>query len=740
MNQTRILAVAVPVPLRQLYDFLVPESLPSVVVGSRVKVPFGARKLIGIVVEIKGQSDYPIHKLKCVLEVLDDDSLFEPELWTTLQWLSRYYLAPVGEVFDLAIPSKLRQGTKQTPASEKSWSLTDQSKALSINDLQRAPLQQAIIKRLSNTKTLKAGDFKNDSSSWRQAIKALIDKQWLTESTQLPYLDSIQVTPEKTDKKFSLNQEQQTAIDVLSKSVKPLSFSCSLLHGVTGSGKTEVYFDLMEQVLEQSKQVLFLVPEIGLTPQLLERIGQRFDCAIASLHSGLNDSERHLAWWHAKQGNAKIIVGTRSAVFCSFNNLGMIVVDEEHDSSFKQQEGVRYQARNVAIYRARQHKIPIVLGSATPCLESYLNAQQGKYQYLQLRQRATKALLPKIELLDTTLLPVKDGLSPPMVEAISKTLSHGKQAMLFLNRRGYAPALYCKDCNTASQCHRCDSNLTLHRRDNKLRCHHCGHESSATTQCNSCQSSAMVEVGDGTQRVEEALRSRFPNANILRIDRDSTRRKGDLAKLLNQAKDGKADILLGTQLLTKGHDFPNIDMVGVLGADQGLYSIDFRASETLFQQLLQVSGRAGRREKRGHVYIQTAFPQHPFFAWVQDHNFVGFAKSLLTERESAEYPPYTFFALLRAESHYQAKALQFLRKAKHDIRLLPHVRVMDAIPAPMERRAGKYRAQLLLSANQRSSLNGCLADWLDHIATDKGARTLANSVRWSLDIDPFDHY
>ena len=739
-SDMRILAVAVPLPLRQTYDFTAPEKVCKLHVGMRVRVPFGARKLVGIIVQIKSHSDYSKNNLKQVLQVLDTEPVFEANLWLVLQWLSRYYLAPIGEVFDTAMPSKLRLGGLQVPANQKSWALTQKGHSSSIDELQRAPLQQAVIKRFRKSDALCPDDFKSESNSWRQAIKALIAKHWLEEFNRPPQLsvpDNADVT---VDDPFALNDEQVQAVQVLDKSVKDLQFSCSLLHGVTGSGKTEVYFQVMEQVLQRAQQVLILVPEIGLTPQLIERIERRFNCGLSILHSGLNDSERHLAWWHAKQGNAQITIGTRSAVFCSFKNLGLIVVDEEHDSSFKQQEGVRYQARDVAIYRAQQHGIPIVLGSATPSLESYLNAKQGKYTSIRLQSRATKAVLPQIELLDTNVLPVNDGLSPPMVDAIANTLSVDKQVMLFLNRRGYAPVMYCSECGETAHCHRCDSHLTLHRHDHRMRCHHCGFERLASDTCNSCSANTMIEIGEGTQRVEEALSTWFPEARILRIDHDSTRRKGELNKLLNQARDGDADILLGTQLLTKGHDFPNIAMVGVLGADQGLYSTDFRASETLFQQLLQVSGRAGRRATKGKVYIQTAFTHHPFFAWVRQHDFDGFANSLLQQRAAAAYPPFAHSALLRAESTHQRKALHFLQRAKQDLLPGVEVQVMDAIPAPMQRRAGKYRAQLLLSASHRSSLNSCLAHWLEHIVSNQSARKLAATVRWSLDIDPFDHY
>jgi len=529
-------------------------------------------------------------------------------------------------------------------------------------------------------------------------------------------------------------------VNTLTDLIDAKQFSCSLLHGVTGSGKTEVYFSAMETVLASNKQVLLLVPEIGLTPQLIQRVEQRFEQAIVVMHSRMNDTERHLAWWHTKQGNARIVVGTRSAVFSSFEDLGLIIIDEEHDASYKQQDGVRYQARDVAVYRAHQLKIPIVLGSATPSLESYSNAQSGRYHLLTLNERASKVALPSIELFDLNRQPSVDGLSPGMLESIGQTLKTGKQVMLFLNRRGFAPVLYCKSCGETSKCHRCDSHLTLHQRINRMRCHHCGYEGRRIEKCGSCNSTEMVEVGEGTQRVEDAIALRFPDASLLRIDRDSTSRKGELESLLEQARDGKADILIGTQLITKGHDFPNVAMVGILEADQGLFSSDFRATESLFQQILQVGGRAGRRDDVGRVFIQTRFPDHPFFSFVRKHDFNGFAESLMSERRIAHYPPFGYFALLRCESPHQAKALQFLRRAKQDMLPENSVRIMDAIPAPMERRAGRFRAQLLICADQRSDLNATLVNWLNFLSTDKDAKKLSSSVRWSLDIDPWDHY
>lgn len=739
-----IARVAVPLPLRNNFEFLVPPTMPLPTVGSRVRVPFGNRELIGLVISLVDHSSYPVDKLKPIKSSLDSSPVFEPELTATLKWLAGYYLAPLGEVIDAALPVVLRRGQPLEPAAIVSWQLSDYGRSAALDELQRAPLQLALIKRFVEQGRLSSSDFstgfKDSNRGWRQALNTLVNKGWLSETLDSPKLAASQVTKPPTN----LNSSQQHAVAKLQPALLENKFNCALLHGVTGSGKTEVYFAAMRCVIEQGQQVLLLVPEIGLTPQLINRIKENFSCPVVALHSGMNNSERHLAWWHARQGQTGIVVGTRSAVFTPIKTLGLIVVDEEHDASFKQQDGVRYQARDVAIYRAKQSQIPILLGSATPSLESFANAQQGRYQYLELPTRATAAALPEIKLLDTRRLPTSDGLSPPLLEVINRTIDDGEQIMLFLNRRGYAPVMYCKDCGATSTCHRCDSHLTLHRRINRVRCHHCGYEAIASNKCDTCQQPNLAEVGEGTQRVEEALAARFPTARIARIDRDSTRRKGELETILQQAADHQFDILLGTQLLTKGHDFAAVTAVGVLGADQGLYSTDFRASENMFQQLIQVAGRAGRRQQQGKVYIQTAFPEHPFFGYVCQHDYHGFANYLLAERAAAGFPPYGHFAVLRAESTHQAKALQFLRTMRQVISSCAksdaNLKLMDAVPAPMERRAGRYRAQLLLSSNQRSILNSTLKLWLDQLDQQPTLKKLAATVRWSLDIDPADLY
>ncbi len=734
----RIVEVAVPVPLRQTFDFLCPLELGNPIQFGRVKVPFGSRKLLGQIVTVKTTSDLPLSRLKPILELLDDEPVFDDLSWKILSWLSRYYLAPIGEVLEVALPVALRQGKELSPQAEKVWRLTEHGRSSSLDELNRAPLQLAIIKRFMGQSVLSSSEFKEQSDAWHSPVKSLVQKGWLEEFSRHPRLEKSNKTSKR---EIVLTEEQAHAATRLNELSDRDEFSCTLLQGVTGSGKTEVYFEVMESVLERDKSILILVPEIGLTPQLITRIEQRFSLPLVTLHSGLNDTQRHNAWWHARRGEAKIVLGTRSAIFTQMPELGLIIIDEEHDASFKQHDGVRYHARDLAVYRAKLENIPIVLGSATPSLESFRNGLEGRYQHIKLTHRASSVALPKVELFDLNKLPTADGLSPAMSEAIRFTLDKGKQALLYINRRGFAPVHYCSACKAAATCHRCDSFLTVHQRANRLRCHHCGYEGVLKSDCSSCKTEgSMVGVGDGTQRVEDAVSERFSNAKILRIDRDTTRRKGELENSLELAKSGEVDIILGTQLITKGHDFPNIGMVGILECDSALYSSDFRSTEHLFSQLVQVAGRSGRRDDVGRVFVQTRFQEHPIFDYIRRHDYDGFVAEILKQRAAANFPPFGHLILLRAESPHQAKALQFLRRAKAFIGSPEGVLVMDAVPAPMERRAGRYRAQLLLHSSQRSTLNHAVSLWLHHLANDSQAKKLASSVRWSVDVDPMDLY
>jgi primosomal protein N' (replication factor Y) len=510
-----------------------------------------------------------------------------------------------------------------------------------------------------------------------------------------------------------------------------------LLQGITGSGKTEVYLQAIEAALARGRQALFLVPEIGLTPQLEGLVRGRFpDARVASAHSHLGEGERAATWLAAQSGTADIVLGTRLAVLMPFQRLGLVVVDEEHDASYKQQEGLRYSARDVAVRRAQSLAIPIVLGSATPSLETFSNAREGRYQLARLATRATGATLPRVRTVDTRADRPRDGLSFALVDALGRALAAGEQSLVFVNRRGFAPVLYCRACSWHSTCRRCSANLVLHMRAGELRCHHCGHRERPPAACPSCGGTDLAPIGHGTQRIEESLRAALPNARIARVDRDSTARKGALRDVLDQVRAGEIDILVGTQMLAKGHDYPKLTRVGVLDSDSALFSADFRAAERLFSQLVQVAGRAGRGDRPGEVLIQTDFPNHPLYAAVAAQDYESFAREALDERRAASFPPFSHLVLLRAESKKPGEATDFLRVAARMARRLAaeargDVEVFDPVPAMLERKAGFERAQLLVRSASRSALLAFLPRWRDALARREERR-----VRWALDVDP----
>jgi len=507
-----------------------------------------------------------------------------------------------------------------------------------------------------------------------------------------------------------------------------------LLEGVTGSGKTEVYLHLIADTLARGKQALLMVPEIGLTPQFEDHVRSRFPGAMMlTAHSHLSEGERARAWLAARTGAAQVILGTRLAVLTPFHALGLIVVDEENDLSYKQQDGMRYSARDVAVLRAQRLGIPVVLGSATPSLESFWNAREGRYRHVRLPQRATPgAGMPPVRTLDTRADRPEEGLAHGLVQAVRRRLERGEQSLIFLNRRGYAPVLFCRSCQWHSTCTRCSANLVLHRRENELRCHHCGHVERPPQRCPACASEDIAPIGQGTQRVEETLQALFPSARIARVDRDSTARKHALREVLGRVRAGEVDILVGTQMLAKGHDYPRLTLVGVLDSDSALFSADFRAAERLFAQLSQVAGRAGRSELAGEVIIQTDFPGHPLYAAVASHDYERFATNALDERHVAHFPPYSHLALLRAESQKKGEPLGFLALAAQEARALAsEVEVFDPVPSRLERKAGFERAQLLVRADTRAALQGFLARWHDALAAHADRR-----VRWAIDVDP----
>jgi primosomal protein N' (replication factor Y) len=727
----RIYQIAVPAPLYRAFDYLAPVALAP---GARVRVPFGRRELVGVVVGEVMQSELPANRLKNITQPLDDSAILPPPMLSLLQWAADYYHHPLGEVIHTALPVRLRQGRAPIASGVKIWSLTPAGKAVDPQTLKRAPAQKQVLEALAtDADGLDAEQLARVSQRSAAALKVLHAKGWVSShqrETRPAINGDLQAAPK-------LNPDQKSAVAGILAGLD--GFRPFLLHGVTGSGKTEVYLSVIEQVLAQGKQALVLVPEISLTPQLVGRFARRFRAPIALLHSGLNEQERLSAWVRASAGRAPIVLGTRSAVFTPLMNPGLIVVDEEHDASYKQQDGFRYSARDVAVMRAAREKIPIILGSATPSLESLKNARQGAYTLIELPERTGSAVMPAVRLLDMRRLKPSEGLSLPLREALAARLEKGEQSILFLNRRGFSPVWMCFDCGWVAPCKRCDAQLTLHQKKQKLLCHHCGAEQEVVKSCSSCQGANLHPLGEGTERVEGALEKFFPRARIERIDRDSTARRGALEEKLRRVHEGEADILVGTQMLSKGHDFPNVTLVGILNADQGLYGTDFRSGERLFQLIMQVSGRAGRADKPGEVLIQTWHPEHPLFAALQRHDFHGFAEFALNERRETGYPPYSHLALLRAEAPASGAALEFLREARAlAVRLSPgkEVQLLSPAPAPMERRAGRYRAQLLVQSSQRAPLHEFLAQWVRQLTEAK----FSKKTRWSLDVDPVDMY
>ncbi len=734
---TRIVRVAVPAPLRRCFDYLAPTGL-ALQPGMRLRVPFGRRHAVGVLIETDVHSDIARSRLKHVTQVLDAEPLLPAPLLALLHWAATYYHHPLGEVMHAALPVALRGGQAPAPAVQTVWAVTAAGAACATDTLARAPLRRRLLVALQHTpEGLDTARLRALAPGWSAAMQVLAAQGLVEPHRRTPA--AAPVTPTPGIAPPTLNPDQADAAQRILAGLG--GFHGFLLHGVTGSGKTEVYLRVIAAVLAQDQQALVLVPEIGLTPQLVARFQARFPVPIAVLHSGLTDPERLAAWLAARDGRASIVLGTRSAVFAPLARPGLIVIDEEHDASFKQQDGFRYHARDVAVKRARAENIPIVLGSATPALESLNNARAGRYQLLELQSRTGSAGMPTIHLLDLRRLPVADGLARPLVEAIAERLARGEQSLLFLNRRGFAPVLMCPACGWLAPCPRCDARLTLHRRSRRLLCHHCGAQAPVPQTCPACGAGDLLNVGHGTERIEHTLAQRFPRARLLRIDRDTTRRKGALEENLRRAESGEADILIGTQMLAKGHDFPNLTLVGILDADQGLYGVDFRAGERLFQLITQVAGRAGRAAKPGEVLIQTLHPDNPLFDGLIAHDYARFADYALAERRTASYPPFAHLALLRAESPHPRAALRFLAEAHARARTLlaqgesaRAVQLMEPVPAPMERRAGRYRAQLLVQSAERGALHAFLAHWLAALET----RPQARRARWSLDVDPVD--
>ncbi len=723
----RIAHIALDVPLPGPFDYLIPPAFAGLQLGQRVVVPFGRRRMAGIVVGLADKSAFAQDKLKPIQEVFSAESPLPDELLALLQFASQYYHYPLGETVMRALPGLLRDA-ESLPEQKLGWlALTDAGREALANLPKRAVVKQKLFAMLSHAPVCSYDALREQGSSAAAQVR-----EWLQNGLLLA------AEPPATDYAASsipkLNHEQTAAVHSVLASLG--QFKPWLLHGVTGSGKTEVYLNIVAEVLERGGQALVLVPEINLTPQLEGRFRNRFpNHRLVTLHSNLAEGERLRNWQAAVSDKADVVLGTRLSIFTPLPRLAIIIVDEEHDASFKQQEGLRYSARDIAAVRAQRRNVPLLLGSATPSLESWYNAQSGKYGLLQLNERAVNsATLPTIRRVDTRVNEANEGLTEPVVEALKKAVARGEQALVFLNRRGYAPVLYCGGCGWKAECHRCSAALVWHARHKRLRCHHCGHEERPPVACPKCGNMDLRPVGEGTQRIEDVLQSRLPQARILRVDRDSTRTKGSFDAMLEQIHGREIDILVGTQMLAKGHDFPRVSLVVVLNADGALYSTDFRAGERLFALLMQVAGRAGRAELAGEVWIQTQFPDHPLYRALQQHDYNGYAAELLTQRKSAGFPPYEFQAVLRAEAHQVHQLEQFLQQAaKLAIPISHEVLVFDPVESLMPRVANRHRWQLLIQSESRQALQKMLFQWEPQLW-----RIASRELRWNIDVDPLE--
>ncbi|NKB36486.1 MAG: primosomal protein N' [Gammaproteobacteria bacterium] len=725
-----IVSVALQVPLRKTFDYSAGKNdLEKLKPGVRVYVPFGKQKhKVGILVETKNSSQIAREKIKPISSVLDETPVLSEAELKMVHWSADYYQHPIGEVLFNALPVSLRQGKEAKIVNPVLWQLTKQGAVYNSELLKTAPKQRAILEfLLSKAAPVTAENIREKFSTPLPVLQAL-EKKCLIEKTV-----SVSQESKAIDDNVSLNDDQIFACDSIAKSIG--RHQVFLLDGVTGSGKTEVYIELIKKVVKSGKQVLILSPEIGLTPQLIERIQNRVSARMAVLHSGLSSSERMQAWLQARNGTADIILGTRSAIWTPLLKPGLFIVDEEHDVSYKQQDGFKYSARDLAIIRSSFTSCPVILGSATPSMESLNNVEARKYHLLRLDKRAGSAEQADIEIIDLRNKAMEGAFSQVMLSAIEKELSHRKQVLLFLNRRGYAPAFMCHHCGWIAKCDRCESNMTFHKSRGILSCHHCGRQESSRRNCPGCEMNDFIEIGHGTERLSETLTKCFPKAKILRIDRDSTRRKGSMEDMLDLIKAGDADILIGTQMLAKGHHFPALTLVGIVDIDGGLCSTDFRASERMAQLFVQVSGRAGREKSQGKVLLQTHFPDHPLLNSLIKKGYRSFADELLKERKLTVLPPFSFLALFRSEGIKQESQLKFLEKVRNLLKTdNQQFQIYGPYPAPIEKRAGKIRMQLLVMSESRSILNKILKK---NTAAIEGLPE-TRKIRWSLDIDPQD--
>lgn len=738
-NDQTIYHVAIPSPLRRLFDYLSPEQLQNsscskiLQPGIRVFVPFGKRELVGIIVGNSKKSSIAISRLKPIKSIIDTKPLIPKHLFDLYIWAARYYHNPIGDSLFQSIPGLLRKGKGLPSLETQYWMLTKKGAELSLTDLSRSPRKKEFISWLKEKKAItkeKAKQKKISSSTLKKlAEKKLIFLGSLPENSY-----NFKNKNPLAEKPQNLYPEQQKAL----KSINISGFNAYLLFGETGSGKTEVYLQAIEKIVCSGKQALVLIPEISLTPQTLRRFENRFNTPIVVLHSKLTDKERAFAWNMARMGKASIIIGTRSAVFTPLKSPGLIIIDEEHDSSYKQQEGYRYSARDLGVIRAQKESIPIVLGSATPSMESLNNCIENRYTKLILSCRPEKSSRPNWLPINIRKSQLINGFSQELIESIKKVLFEGNQVLIFLNRRGFSPTLSCYDCGWISNCPNCEARLTVHRKPSRLLCHHCEYTIQVPSTCPSCNSSHLEFIGQGTERIEDTLNVLFPKTPILRVDRDTTRNKTAMEDVLSVVHSGDSCILIGTQMLAKGHHFPDVTLVAILDADGGLFSPDFRAPERMGQLITQVAGRSGRGEKPGSVILQSNYCDHPFISSLIFKDYQNFINEISKERKLSSLPPYSHMALVRAESVNNEAAINFLKYCRKQAEnILPSnktITYLGPLPAPMERRNERFRYIFSIYCKDRKKIQKLM----EKLCQRAEISPLAKRIRWSIDIDPQD--
>lgn len=742
--------VAIPIPIRKLFDYTIPAQIAhEIVIGSQVLVPFGAQKLCGIVIEITQQTSLSHKEIKSVTKILNAEAVIPKKIMDLCLWASEYYHFPIGEVLSCTIPAKLRNNLenelKPTPIKFL-WQLSDLGKMLTFDDLQKAPKQQKAWQLLLEQPQGVTPQTLTSLGIPKSTLNSLFTKKIIEKQPQESKKTFYQITSHlKEDERYSilsepeltLTEEQKVALATINENDS--SYKTFVLQGITGSGKTEVYLQFIHHQLAQGKQALILIPEINLTPQTVARFKRRFLCDVECFHSKMAPNEKFIAWEKIKNGASRVLIGTRSAIFTPMPMLGAIIIDEEHDTSFKQQESFRYSARDLAIWRAKQENIPILLGSATPSLETWYNCLTGRFTRLILSTRPNGLSLPAFRLIDIRKKKLEEGLSQLLMDAIHHTLEEGEQVILFLNRRGFAPVLICHACGWQAKCDHCEARLVLHQFPPLLQCHFCQSHKKIFTHCPECKQPDLQPLGIGTQKIESYLQDCFPNFPVIRMDRDSTRLKNSLEEKLTLINHGKPCILVGTKMISKGHHFPKVTLVAIPDADHGLFSIDFRGTENLVQMITQVSGRAGRGDKPGTVIIQTCQPEHPLWQVLPKGDYDLCLKPILEERKCAHFPPFSYLGLIRAEAAKLENVTLFLSRCRAFVLAQnkgDELHMIGPSPAPLTRKAGAFQYQLLFIAAKRSALNLILKELIAHLEESKMQRC----AKWSIDIDPIDLY